>query len=297
MIKNTLFILFFSLFWMISVQAKEKQFIPSFTLAWYYPSYSRIVSETDFKIAVNFWFKEFEQHIEIKHTNIRIFNNINKMKNAFNKGELTLVIAPPMLIVKHFDLTMLADGFTGSSITGKPYSMVLLAKKNKGINEISDFKHKRLVLAEHDELARIFLDTLLIPKFDKTYKHVFKSVELQKKPNSIIHSLFFDNADIGVSYLETFDLMSELNPQIRERIKILSSFPITSPTFGFFHKKLPKYQRQFFIEKILEFNHSIRSQQILKTFKMTSLSACTVEALDPFIRLYEKYNKIIFQSP
>lgn len=274
------------------VLAKDKLIIPEFSIGWYFPSINNRISRTDFQVAIKFWIDEFSKTHKIEHSTVTLFDHIEKMQSAFNNGELSIIVAPPLLIAKHFDLNLLADGFAGLSATDKPYGMVILARKDKRINQISDIKNSRLVIPKNDALAHVFLDSLVIPQFKQSFSHVFSSVQHLQKQNSIIHQLFFDKADVGVVYLETFNLMAELNPQIKNTIKIIANFPINSPNYSFFHIQFPEQLRKYFIAEIIKLNQSAKSQQIMSDFKMSALIKCPVKSLNPFVRLNKKYNKL-----
>jgi len=290
MIKKILLIM--GILCSLSASATEKPFINEFTIGFYFPSINAVVSRTDFHIAIDMWIKEFKYAVNINKTNVKLFDQMEKMKSAFNNGELDLIIAPPLLIVNHLDLNTLSDGFAGTSTTGEPYDIVVLARNDSKISSINDVKDKRLVLPENDELAKVFINSLLVPIYHQPYSQVFRSTLFSAKQNNIIHQLFFDKADVGIAFLETFNLMAELNPQIRDKIKILNSFPINSPNYCFFHYQFPDKIRKHLIARALELNNSIRSKEILSNFKMATITACPVESLTPFITL-KKQNKLL----
>ncbi len=292
--KVTLFFFMVLVFFNVSL-AKENQTIPELKIGWYFPSINNRVSRTDFQVALEFWFAEFNKSISIQHTETRLFEQIDEMRTAFDNGELNLIIAPPLLLVQHFDPKMLVDGFIGVNKTGKPYGVVILARKDKNIKAITDFKNKRLVMPENDELAKVFLDSLIISQFHQNYQQIFGSIQLHNKQNSIVHSLFFDQADVGVVYLETFHLMGELNPQINETIKIIKTFSTDSPNYSFFHYQYPNDYRKKIIAEILKLNHSVRAQAIFDLFRMASIAECPVQSLEPIIRLNTQYNFLLQQ--
>jgi len=285
--------IFIFLIWLpfsYTVIAEEKPHLDIFNIGFYYPSINAVVSRTDFDIAVDIWIKEFKFAIDIQQTNVRLFDHIENMKTAFDNRELDLIVAPPLLIATNFDLNTLRDGFAGTSTTGEPYDIVVLTRKDSHIKTIGDVKNKRLVLPENDELAKAFLNSLVIPVFDKPYYQVFSSNLYFLKQNQIIHQLFFDKADVGVAFLETFNLMADLNPQIKDKIKILNQFPIKSPNYCFFHHQFSDAIREQFISRALELNNHIRSQEILINFNMATITACPVDSLQPFIKLKNKMN-------
>ncbi|MFK5950214.1 MAG: PhnD/SsuA/transferrin family substrate-binding protein, partial [Methylococcales bacterium] len=200
------------------LSANEKPTISELNIGWYFPSINALVSRTDFYVTINLWLDEFNENLNIGKTNVVLFDHIKNMQKAFKRGDLSIIVAPPLLIVENFNLNKLADGFTGTSVTGKPYGMAVLARKNSDIKSLKDVKNKRLALPKNDELAQVFINSLIIPEYHQSYQQVFKSTRYFLKQHSIIHQLFFNKADVGVAYLETFNLMVELNPQIKKEI-------------------------------------------------------------------------------
>jgi len=274
---------------------QESKEISKLTMGWYYPTINAMVSRADFHSAVNLWIKEYDPLFKIKQTNVKLYDHIENMRTDFDNGNLDIIIAPPLLIVNHFELKTLADGFTGESTTNEPFDIVVLARKASNIKTVADFKNKRLVITDYDELGKVFLNSLVIPKFKQPYSQVFRSTQYLLKQNAIVHKLFFSEADVGVVYLETFNLMTELNPQIKQKLTIIDRFPIKSPNYSYFHYKFPDTLRKQFIKTTLSFNDSLRSKEILSNFRLTSLIGCTVESLTPFIKLSNKNKQLIKQ--
>jgi len=272
---------------------QESKEIPELTMGWYYPTINAMVSRADFHSAVDLWIKEYDHAFNIKNTNVKLYDHIENMRKDFDNGNLNIIIAPPLLIVNHFKLKTLADGFTGESITNEPFDIVVLARKASNIKTIADFKNKRLVITDHDELGKVFLNSLVIPKFKQPYPQVFSSTQSLLKQNAIVHKLFFAKADVGVVYLETFNLMAELNPQIKKQLAIIDRFPIKSPNYSYFHYTFPDTLRKKFIKTTLSFNNTLRSKEILNNFRLTSLIECTVESLAPFIKLSNKNKQLM----
>lgn len=292
MIKIKYYLILFLLISLNSASAIDKMTIPQLISGWYFPSINNSVSRTDFHIALDIWMQEFTQNLDVEHTEVRLFDSVEEMLFSYNNGELSFILAPPLVLAKYFKLDSLADGFKSINQPGQPGGMAIIARKDKNIWQTSDLKNKRLSMQNNDELADVFLDTLIIPEFDQTYHQVFNSVEYMQKQNAIIHSLFFDQADVGVVHLETFELMNQLNPQIKNKIKILEKFPSHSLYYSFFHYQFPEKQRKIIIKEALNLNNSERAKEIFRNFRMVAIEMCPVESLNPFIRLNNKYNQL-----
>ncbi|BCG65949.1 MAG: hypothetical protein methR_P3821 [Methyloprofundus sp.] len=290
MIKVLMFLLLTIPYCSATLSANEQDTISKITIGWYFPGINKKVSRTDFQIAINFWMDEFGKPQGIEDINSRLFDSVEKMKIAFNNSELDYIVAPPLLFVKYFDMHKVTKGIIAKNITGKPYGVVVLVRKE--LQNLSELKNKRLVMPDNDELAEVFLETLVIPEFKQSYSQVFSSVNYTQKHNTVVHQLFFNQADVGVTYLESFDLMVELNPQIADKIKILANFPIDSPNYSFFHKKFPEKLRDELIAAMIKLNKSDEATQIFNGFMMESLLECSVESLEPFYQLNERYKQL-----
>lgn len=289
-------ILFFLLLYMgiASVGYAQLAVMPEsrFRMGVYYPSIKNLVSRVDFEVAINFWLQEISYSVNFKSTNAKLFDSISGMREAFDKGELDFVLAPPLLLAKYFNRDSLADGFVGTTLDGKSYGTVLLVRGDKRINDLKDLTGKRLLMPERDELAAVFLDTLIIKSHRRHYQQVFSSVQNREKQSAIILDVFFNQADACVVFEETYNLMVELNPQIKDVMKILATFPTKSPNYGFFSREYPKSIRDRVTETVAILNKEVRSQQILTDLRMSSLIKCPIEELLPFDKLIQEHQSL-----
>jgi ABC-type phosphate/phosphonate transport system substrate-binding protein len=263
-----------------------------FKMGVYYLAIKNLVSRVDFEVALNFWLQEISRSVNFQSANARLFDSISDMRTAFDNGELDFVLAPPILLAKHFNRNSLAEGFVGTTLDGNSYGTVLLVRSDKQINGIKDLTGKRLLMPEQDELADIFLDTLIIKSHRQHYEQVFSTVQSKEKQSSIVLALFFNQADAGVVFEETYNLMVELNPQIKETIKILATFPAKSPNYGYFSHNYPKPIRDRITETVTVLNKEVRPQQILNDLRMASLIKCPTEELIPFDQLIREHQSL-----
>lgn len=258
----------------------------------YYPSIKNLTHRVDFEVAINFWLQEMRQSADFQSTDARLFDNISDMRIAFDKGELDFVLAPPLSLAKHFNRAKLTDGFVGTALDGTDYGTLLLVRNDKQIENVKDLAGKRLLMPEHDELAEMFLDTLTIKSNKQHYRKIFSSINSKDKISSIVLALFFNQADAGVVFNDVFQLMVELNPQIKNTVKILASFPTKSANYGYFSNDYPKAVRDRIADTIIALNKQVRSQQILNDLRMASLIKCPIEELAPFDKLIREHQSL-----
>lgn len=271
----------------VADHTKTKQ---RFYMGVYYPAIRHLQTRADFQVAINFWLDEYADLLNLESAEAFMFESIESLKYAFEVGELDFIMAPPILLAKNIERSHLADGFVGTSVDGNSeYGTVLLVRKDQNITDLKQLVGKKLVLSENDDLAAMFLDTLMIKTFRKHYHQVFSRVSNKEKQSAVVMDLFFNQADIGMTYREVYHLMSEMNPQIGNSLKVLASFAFKSPNYGYFHREYPVELRAKITQMVSELNNQPRSQQILEELRMSSIIPCAVDELLAFDMLIKEY--------
>ena len=258
-------------------------------MGFYYPSINDTADRTDIEVSLTFWTEEITEETDISESNARLFDTIEDMRAAFERGDIDMIIAPPMAIARYFKRDELADGFVGVREGGQNNSLLLLAGGDR-VKSLQDLKGKRLIMPSDDELADIFLDTLMLKTYRKSYRGIFSSIAPQKKNNRIVLDLFFNKADVALVYAGAFDVMAELNPQIKRKIKVLASYPVRAKNFSYFRKNYPL--REQLTEKAMSYGKFPRAKQILAVYKTPELDYCRVGDLRRFDDLYREYRRL-----
>lgn len=262
-------------------------------MGYYFYSINETVNRADVEVTLNFWAKDLfeiegkKHNFAITSSKATLYEDILAMKQDFINGELDMIIAPPMLIAKYFNRSSLRDGFMGVLEDKKPEYLYLIVNADKNINSIRDLSGKRLVLQGHDETAEIFLDRLVLKEFKKSYKEINLILQSQKKSNRIVLDVFFKNADAAVVYGSAYDTMVELNPQIKNKVKILAFYPLKSKNFSYFRHDYPLIKE--LNEAAMTFENTPRGKQILEIFKTPNIDYCKVDDLDVFDHFYQDY--------
>jgi phosphonate transport system substrate-binding protein len=268
-----------------------------FHLGFYGHSISEVASRSDIEVSMNFWTKDLlaeeSRKININLTEIKaiLYDSMQEMREAMLKGELDMIVGPPLLISKYFKREELADGFTGMLEGKRDDNILLIARNTHNISDIKDLKGKRLLVLEDDEFSEIFIDTLFLKQFNTSYKKIASSVEQQIKASRVVLDIYFNKADAGVVYRNSYEVMIELNPDIANATKIIAEYPMKSKNFGYFVKGYP-YAETMSKMAVNLFSKNSRSKQILEVFKTSELGYCSVQDLDGFDNYYNEYKKL-----
>ena len=269
-----------------------------FMLGYYSPSITEIASRSDIEVSMNFWAKELisqsgqEIGINITEGGAILFDTMDQLSNAVDRGDIDMVVAPPIQLVRYFKRDDLQDGFIGVLSNKRPENILVISRRDKNITSINDLKGKQFLLPVNDEFAEIYLDSLFLENFHKPVREIARSIENENKANRIVLDIYFNKGDVGVVYLSTFEVMSELNPDIAQKLSIVAQYPIKSRNFGFFLRNYPLAKKIMDLAISTVNRKNQRAKQILEVFKTEELDICKVQYLDAYDKFYQRYQAL-----
>ncbi len=259
----------------------------------YRPSLNSFVDLKDMEISFNYWLKEVTRDLGLETTETRFYEKYQDLSAAFERGDVDMFIVPPLAVVMYFNKELIAEGFYGKGENNKGDALLLLVRA-ENVGSISDMIGKKLMLPKYDKLAEIFLEMTTLETYQKNYNQVFSKIETATKANRIILSLFFGASDVALIYKSSFDVMVEMNAQIKSRIKIIKSFPVLSKNMAFMHKDYPN--RRYIIDHLKEFTNHPRGQQIMDIYQTAKIGVSTVNMLEPFDQFYQQYLSLSLEN-
>ena len=249
-------------------------------------------SREDLEVSVKIVTEEMGKAIGLE-TSVIIYEDMKLMRTDFEAGKVNLIFASPLLIATEIDNDILADGFKFMPSGGKPESLVILTKKNAGMDHFNSLRGKKLGLTESDPVSDLYVNFLSQSNFKKDYQYVFKKTFREKKSHLVILKLFFDQVDVVCVYENFFEVTGELNPQIFSKIQIIDHIDGILPGPGFFHKKVDPAFREQVISEVIKMNTYARGRQFLEIFKTEQALRVTPAELDATRQLYKDYQHLI----
>ena len=266
-------------------------------MGFYVHSITEMASLSDIEISMNFWAKEFMTEearklgIDITESRAVLFDTISDMHDAMLRGELDMVIAPPLLLALNFKREELADGFAGILSDNRPDTLLFVGRADQKLRSFKDLKGKRLALPESDEFAEMYLDSLFLKEFHRPVRQLAGSIEKQTKASRIVLDIYFNQVDAGIVYLNAYEVMAELNPDIARQVRIIEQYPIKSRNFSFFVNGYP-FAKQLSSLATGVFKTNPRAKQILEVFKTPELADIPVSELDAYEKFYRHYQSL-----
>lgn len=165
----------------------------------------------------------------------------------------------------------------------------LVTRKDNNINHLSDLKNRKLnILARSDgQTPSLWLEKILRDDKLPVKNKFFEKITFDYKPTNILLPVFFNKVEAAVITKESYDVMCELNPNIKKNLNILA----TSKTLLFgvlsFDTKSKNKEREKFIYDILTTMHNdADGRQFLNLFSLDKIIPYKEEYLTKFMELY-----------
>jgi ABC-type phosphate/phosphonate transport system substrate-binding protein len=158
--------------------ADEQQSTETFRLGYYAPAFPEHSFE-ELEVAVKVIGEEIGKQVGIP-TTVTVFNELKTLRQAFEDGQINCVLANAVILVNDFDNALFADGFKLVKYQNTFDSIVVVTRKNAGLDEFKSLLGKRLLLLEYNPIAEYYLNVLSLENFRKGYKQSFKDVIREK---------------------------------------------------------------------------------------------------------------------
>ncbi len=260
----------------------------SLSIGYYLPS----ISDTnlkDIKISLNFWASEVS-----KNSNINLksyfYKNIKKLKSDLKNKKIDLVTASTLVLAKDFKPGTFQDGFKSIGTNPKAQNrLLLLIQKDKPYKKLKDLRHKTIARIANQDIESLYLNVKLQESFHQNANQFFKKNIFLKNYAKAILKLFFKKADVALVTQEAFDLASELNPQIKKRLKVIDRYDVKLITMGLFRKDVSKNIIDKFMSTVVKLHLTPRGKQILTIYKADHIISGKVSELISIKKLYRKY--------
>jgi len=143
----------------------------------------------------------------------------------------------------------------------------ILVKSDSPYHNLQDLRNQSLSRAKGDGLGLLYLDGLLLKQKLPEAAKYFSVVNETVKPSQALLAVFFGQSDVCIVNERSYDLMSELNPQVKVRLRSIGVSPEYVLGVGIFRKDMPAEKRKILEDALLNIGDSPRGKQVLTLFK------------------------------
>lgn len=239
----------------------------------------------DVKVTLKLWAEEVGKIYDIDAT-ANTYADMASMRRDMQSGALNMVVAPGMEIAETFAADELAEGFNGKH-RGTGEGLALIVRAAGEIKEFGQLRGRNVLRLANDRLSSVFLESRCRELARQACDDFLRIVD-EKHNSQAIHKVFFGQADAALVSLSSLHAAGELNPQVRQRLRILLDWKTTSLAFGMMSVLTPPSLRARVIDSALRVATTVRGRQILEIFKTDYMERVDVHELQPYWSLHRE---------
>lgn len=248
-------------------------------------------STEDIEISIKMLAEELGKNIGVD-THVSIYQDIKAMSRDFEQGTINFVVASSILLVSEFDTRLFGNGFRFAR-SEQPERFLVLGRIKPGFKTFQDYRNKRLVLAQYNPMADLYIDLLSRTYFHQDYRNGFKELPREKNAHQQILKLFFDQADLTCVYQHSYDTAIEMNPQLKNRVQILTTLENVLIGLAYIHKDAPDFLQKQLIDNAVQLTNYPLGQQLITLFNSNRVIQSTPADLDASKRIYDQYRRLL----
>jgi len=222
----------------------------------------------------------------------KIYEDLSLLVKDFQQGNLDFGIVKSLDYLKirkglHSELAM--TYMKGGKKTIRYY---ILVRYDSGITGIHGLRNKRLSMRRGDDMGLLFMNTLLLknrqPEADKSFSYIDNKI----RSSQVILSVFFGQSDVCITTDVAYRTMIELNPQVKENLKIISSSDELVEGVNFFRKDYDEHNKKIVLDRSQTLKDTARGKQILLLFKIDKVALVGEKDLDTVKSLVSEYEML-----
>ena len=164
-----------------------------------------------------------------------------------------------------------------------------------GISSLADLKGKSMVVWDSTKmaLASEWLAALLAEGRLGTPEQLLGRISWSAKVSGgAVLPVFFRQLDACLVSAQAMETLYELNPQLRQKLRVLAVSPPLVVNLFAFHKDLPQSTRERLIATLAEAHHSAAGRQALTLFQGESLVSVPPAVMDAALELLQRSERV-----
>lgn len=252
------------------------------------------VNLNDAKSAMQIWVNRMTSDLSIAiGRDSKLVYTSREILDGVRKGELDAVA---INIIEYRQIADLLDSSQIVCVAGAAglEQYVILAKKSGPIQHLADLKGRRLCTLNVPKMcvAPAWLSTLLEAGHLGAAEQFFGSVITDTKASRVVLPVFFGQADACLTSKRSFDTMCELNPQVRDQLRVLATSPRLVPAVGFIRRGYDSPLRDTLLAALRGLEKSAAGAQVLTLFQSDELREAPASLLESARDLIEAHRHL-----
>ncbi len=250
------------------------------------------IHNKDAKIAIKVWLNELASEDYDKELVLDFYDNKEQVLSDFISGELEYLTLNTMHYLENRSKLnpYIRDLYVFLATKDDYISYVLVTKNSNNIKSIKNLKNKTIGKHKSEYMDLLYIDHALLQNRLPTHQKYFSEVKEYDKNSRVLMKLFFNKIDACVIPEYTWDMMTEMNPQISKKLKVLdSSKKIFIPALSLISNKMN--DKLYNVHKVnaKKLIKSPKGQQILTLLKSKMYKPVDKAYINPMVDYYKEY--------
>jgi ABC-type phosphate/phosphonate transport system substrate-binding protein len=172
--------------------------------------------------------------------------------------------------------------------------MLLLAREGSDLQKVADLRGHSLVCSSDVRaiLGPLWLETILQEHGLGSTEQVQIRITTAAKPTQVVLPVFFGKIDACLVTRNNWEVMGELNPQVKQRLRVIAASPPVVPTMSCFRRGFSEQHKQRIVTTAVNCKDKPSFQQLMALFKTDDLAEHPLSILESTRELFAKYRKI-----
>jgi len=253
------------------------------------------VNENDAKAAMKVYTRTIGEENGIDTGSGPIFlDGTSAIAEALRLGQIDLI----SLTAEEY-LALESRGLEGPFLLSKvnqtfTEEYVLLVREDSGIRNLEDLRGRSLIISSdmRAALAPIWLEVLCRGHGLGPAAQVFTKITPASKPTQVVLPVFFGKTDACIVTRNGWEVMAELNPQVKNQLWVVAKSQPIIPGMSCFRRGLPEAIKQRIIIAAVGSYTKPSFKQLMALFKTEELSCQPVAVLDSTRQLLATYHQL-----
>ncbi len=245
----------------------------------------------DYSVAFDILVQRISDDVNVS-AELEYYHTEKKILKEFLDDKLDYIIINPIYYLENQDILndRILSYWSVRKYKTKFQKMVVVVRKDSGINTIDDLKDKVVMMKNDNYMGKVSLDKALLKSKHTICKNYIEKFSLVPRHSTSVLKTFFSKVDAAVIPEYAYNIVAEMNPAVKKSLKIIyETDKIFIPLLSVINKDIsPKLMKK--LKRVLEtFHLSVDGKNILTLFKMNRLDVLEPKDLDDLRKFYKEY--------
>jgi phosphonate transport system substrate-binding protein len=250
------------------------------------------VSATDATAATKIWAAELKKKRGFSGPADAVaFEDYESLLKSWDRKEIDLLVLMSSEFLRMNERAPLVPQFVPVRAETAKEESLLIVRRDSGITTIHDLSDKDILILSdaRGNLGKMWLEKRVIEEARATVGTFFRSSRKTTKSSQTVLPVFFGQMDACLVPSTSFDILCELNPQLRRELLVLESSPAMVSSVLCIRPDYRSDLKEGLVEALLQLHKEPRGQQILMMFKVDRLVPLRESDLDSARDLVNEY--------